>query len=120
MQFLLMCCFDETRWNALAGDERAKIMDAYQAWVTDLVESGHYKSGGKLDQSGTASTLRQPDGKPRAVDGPFSEAREQIGGFHVLECRDRDEALALAQKIPTLPAGGTIEVRPMLRELGRK
>jgi hypothetical protein len=47
------------------------------------------------------------------TDGPFAETKEQLGGYHLLECKSRDEAIATAQRIPTLRAGGTVEVRPL-------
>ena len=53
------------------------------------------------------------DGKPVVTDGPYAETKEQFGGFHIVECRDADEALAIAARIPTLRVGGTIEVRPV-------
>ena len=118
MQFLLMCAFDDERWAALAEEHRARIMHDYDLWVREQVTGGRYVTGGKLTGSTTAATIRERDGKPLVVDGPFAEAREQIGGYHVVECRDRDEAVAMAQTIPTLPAGGTVEVRPVLKSLG--
>jgi hypothetical protein len=118
MQFLLMCCFDEQRWNALPEAQRDDIMKKYGQWVEHQTAAGHYLAGGKLDASPTANTVRQRNGKAVVVDGPFSEAKEQIGGFHVIECADRDAAIAIAQTIPTLPAGGTIEVREQLWALG--
>ncbi|MBW3567664.1 MAG: YciI family protein [Proteobacteria bacterium] len=118
MQYMLLCCFDESRWSGLSENQRAEIMQAYEEWVEDHVASGHYLAGGKLDESNKATTLRVQDARPVLKDGPFSEAKEQIGGFHVIECRDRKEAVAIAQKIPTLPAGGTVEIRPLLRSTG--
>lgn len=118
MQYLLMCCFDEARWNAIPEEERDRIMSEYKAFVEAHVKSGHYVTGGKLDESRTAVTLRKPDGKRTITDGPFAESKEQLGGYHLIDCANLDEALAIAEKIPTLPAGGTIEVRPMLRQLG--
>ena len=50
-------------------------------------------------------------GRRLVVDGPFAETKEQFGGYHVLECRDLDDALAMAERIPTLPHGGVVEVR---------
>ena len=117
MQFMLLCAIDESKWNALDTGERDTIMDAYHAWVERHSASGHHIGGGKLDDSGTATTLRTHDSKTVATDGPFAETREQIGGFHILECRDREEALRIAREIPTLEAGGVIEVRPMLYAL---
>lgn len=118
MQFLLMCCSESARWGALAEDERAQIMREYELWVREHVASGHYVTGGKLDESHTATTVREHNGKAQITDGPFAETREQIGGYHLIECRDRDEAIAIAQRIPTLRAGGTVEVRPLLGQLG--
>jgi hypothetical protein len=46
-------------------------------------------------------------------DGPFAETKEQVGGYHVVECRDLDEAIAIAKRIPTLPYGGAVEVRAL-------
>ena len=45
------------------------------------------------------------------TDGPFAETKEQLGGYHLIQCRDLDEALAIAARIPTLRVGGTVEVR---------
>jgi hypothetical protein len=47
------------------------------------------------------------------TDGPFAETKEQLGGYHLVECKNLDEAIAIAQRIPTLRAGDTVEVRPL-------
>ena len=113
MQYLLLCCFDEARWNRLSRNRRDQIMQEYREVLDDLVARGHYRAGGKLEPSATATTLRERDGKPVVTDGPFAETKEQLGGYHLVECRDLDEALAIARRIPTLPAGGAVEVRPL-------
>lgn len=115
MQFMLLCCFDESRWSALPEGERATIMQAYEQWIQAQAANGTYLAGGKLDESSRACTVRGGNGKVAAVDGPFAETKEQIGGYHIIECADRDAAIAIAGGIPTLPAGGRIEVRPLLR-----
>lgn len=58
-----------------------------------------------------ASTLRSKNGRPVVTDGPFAETKEQLGGYHLIECADRDEAVSIASGIPTLRIGGTVEVR---------
>lgn len=113
MQYLLMCCFEEQAWNAIPEQERATVMRDYGAWIESATASGHYRAGGKLKPSAASTTVRVKNGKPVITDGPFAETREQLGGYHVLDCRDLDEALALAARIPTLKVGGTIEVRPL-------
>ncbi len=113
MQYLLMCCFEEKRWEELPEVQRAKIMEDYRSLEQDLVKSGHYQAGAKLGPSSTTTTVRLKKDKPVITDGPFAETKEQLGGYHLVECRDLDEAIAIALRIPTLPVGGTIEVRPV-------
>jgi hypothetical protein len=52
--------------------------------------------------------------KPVTTDGPFAETKEQLGGGYLVDCKDRDEAVSIALRIPTLGVGGTVEVRPLL------
>jgi hypothetical protein len=113
MQYLLMCCFDEKQWGEMPESQRLKIMDEYRALEQDLVKSGHYRAGAKLGPSSATTTVRMKNGRPAITDGPFVETKEQIGGYHLIECGNLDEAIAIALRIPTLPAGGSIEVRPV-------
>ena len=94
-------------------------MSRYGDWVDGLMKSGHYRSGGKLRSAATATTVRSRSGRTAVMDGPFAETKEQLGGFHLVDCRDLDEAMAIAGRIPTLPAGGVVEVRPLEASLGR-
>jgi hypothetical protein len=114
MQYLLMCCADEALWAKLPEAERARIMDEYGKLVHELKKSGRLLAGAQLDQSANAVTVREKNGKPFVTDGPFAETKEQLGGYHLIECKDRDEAVAIALRFPTLPAGGVIEVRPIV------
>jgi hypothetical protein len=115
MQFLLMCCCDENRWARLPAAERGRIMGEYGKLIHELKTSGRLLAGAKLDQSASAVTVREKNGKPFIMDGPFAETKEQLGGYHLIECKDRDEAVAIAQRVPTLAIGGSIEVRPLLQ-----
>jgi hypothetical protein len=113
MQVMLMCCIEESRWQALPAAERDAVMADYGAWVTELERAGQHRATEKLAWSGDAKTLRVRDGRRIVTDGPYAETKEQFGGFHIVECRDVDEALAIAERIPTLRVGGTVEVRPV-------
>lgn len=113
MQFLLMCCFDEQRWNDLPQSRREEVMQAYGAWIGDVTAQGKYLAGGKLVDTRSAACVTAKNGKTTITDGPFAETKEQLGGYHIVDCADRDEALTLAARIPTLPAGGKIEVRAL-------
>jgi hypothetical protein len=114
MQYLLMCCFNEAQWAALPDSQRDAIMEEYGQLIHELKTSGRLLGGAKLDRCASAVTVREKHSKPFIMDGPFAETKEQLGGYHLIECQDRDEAVAIALRIPTLPAGGTIEVRPLL------
>ena len=82
--------------------------------MEELKKGGHYVDGAKLDRSSHAVTVRCKNGTPAITDGPFAETKEQLGGYHVVECKDREEAIALAMRIPTLEVGGTVEVRAIV------
>lgn len=113
MRYLLMCCFEEDRWERIPEPERDAIMQEYGAWIQGIERSGHHIATAKLRPSSTAATIRAKDGKLVITDGPFAETKEQLGGYHLIECKDLDEAIAIAGRIPTLCVGGTIEVRPV-------
>ena len=113
MQYLLMCCIDEAHWNGLPARERDRVMQQYGVWIKDIRDSGHHLNTGKLRPSASAKTIREKGGAVVFTDGPFAETKEQLGGYHLVECRDMDEALAIARCIPTLPVGGMIEVRQL-------
>ncbi len=112
MHYMLMCCFNESAWAGMPDDRKNAIMREYGALIQSLAESGHLRSGGQLRPTSSAATVRMKNGKPMISDGPFAETKEQLGGYHVIDCKDLDEAIAIAARIPTLPAGGAIEVRP--------
>jgi len=113
VRYLLLCCFDEKQWEAIPESRRAAIMREYGALMESLDKNGRRLAGAKLQPTSAAATLRVRDGKLVVTDGPYAETKEQLGGYHLIECSDFDEAVAIAQRIPTLPFGGTIEVRPL-------
>jgi hypothetical protein len=115
MLYLLMCCANETQWEKLPDSQRATIMDAYGKLLGDLKKSGRLLAGAKLDRAASAVTVREKNGKPLITDGPFAETKEQLGGYHLIDCKDREEAVAIALRFPTLPVGGLIEVRPLVQ-----
>ena len=113
MQYLLLCCFDEDRWHKLPAAERDRIMQEYGKFQHELAASGHYRAGAKLGSIQTATTLREQAGKPVVADSFKTKTKEHLGGYHLIDCKDLDEAIAIARRIPTLRAGGAVEVRPV-------
>jgi len=88
-------------------------IDEYNAFTNDVVEGGLYVAAEALHATQTATTVRVRDGKTVTTDGPFAETKEQLGGYYVINCKDLDEAIALAAKIPSAK-WGSIEVRPIM------
>lgn len=112
MQYLLMLYADESGWDRLSPAEQQAGMAAYAAYTEALAKAGALVGGNRLQGVDTATTVRLVDGKPLVQDGPYAEAREQIGGYYLIEAADLDAALAWAARCPG--AGhGTIEVRPV-------
>ena len=111
MQYMLMCCFNETAWNELPSTQKDRIMRDYGDWVQNIVDAGHFRGGAKLHPAPSAQTVRIKNGKAVFTDGPFAETKEQLGGYHLIECSDLNEAMTIAARIPTLSAGGAVEVR---------
>ena len=114
MHYLLMCCMNETLRANLQDAQQGRIMDEYGKLVHELKVSGRLLTGAQLDRPASAVTVRKRKEKPVITDGPFAETREQLGGYHLIDCQDRDEAVAIALRFPTLAAGGLIEVRPLV------
>lgn len=97
----------------MTDDERMHCYVESAQLTQDLNAKGQYVAAGPLHPVSTATSLRVREGKRLVTDGPFAETREQLGGFYIVEARDLDEALAIAEKIP--PAKyGTIEIRPLM------
>ena len=116
MQYLLLCRFNEEAWQAIPETERDAILDRYYAVIDELDRSGHHITTGRLTARAEGRTVRYANGRSMVTDGPFMETKEHLGGYHLIECDGIDEAVAIAARIPTLPAGGTVEVRPLLPE----
>jgi hypothetical protein len=74
---------------------------------------GAYVHCDALGSVATATTVRVRDREVETFDGPFMETKEVLGGFYILDCKDLDEAIDYASRIP--PARiGSIEVRPIM------
>ena len=87
----------------------------YQAWGTfnqDITSAGVMSSGTGLQSSATATSVRVRNGKTLLTDGPFAETREQLGGILIFDCKDLDEAVMWATRVPDAQ-NGCIELRPL-------
>ena len=109
MRYALLINERPGAYDGLDGRQRAAITAEYLA----LRDDDRVLDGARLASADTATTVRAVDGELLLTDGPFAETKEQLGGYHLVECSDLDEALSIAMRIPTLRVGGTVEVRPL-------
>ncbi len=93
--------------------EFGPFMQGYMDVTADMKEKGVMIAGDALQDVETATTVRVRNGETATTDGPFAETKEQLGGYYLLDCKDLDEALAYAARIPTA-AYGSVEVRPVM------
>jgi hypothetical protein len=113
MQYLLLIYQQESSATSAASDEEmASERAGYAAFTRESHERGQYVAGEALEPTATATSVRIREGQVFVTDGPFAETKEALGGFYLLECRDLDEAIEMAAKIPAARRG-TIEVRPI-------
>ncbi|MBL9215626.1 MAG: YciI family protein [Opitutaceae bacterium] len=112
MLYTLLIYLDEKQFASLPAAEQNRVHQACGAWHEELVRSGHSRGANGLQPSALTATLRERDGRVVVTDGPFAETREILGGFELLECKDRTEAIAIARRFPALQAGATLELRP--------
>ncbi len=113
MQFLLLIYGNEAYFGKMSKAEQAKISEEFGAYTKSIADSGHLRGGNELDITSKAKTVRMRNGKKGVTDGPFAETKEQLGGYYLVEAKDVDEALALAERIPSV-RWGAIEVRPII------
>jgi hypothetical protein len=110
MKYMLLIYMDE---NGLSETERAQCYGDSTAFAVQLSKSGHYLGAGPLHPTSTATSVRVRDNKRVVTDGPFAETREQLGGYFLIDAKNLDEAIGIAERIP---AGrwGTVEIRPVI------
>jgi hypothetical protein len=112
MRYLLMICVDETTVQAYSPEEAQSMMAEYAAFGEEMGKRGVLQGGERLRPTTDATTVRVRDGEVLTTDGPFAETKEQMGGYYVVDCKDLDDAIDVASKIPGARLG-SIEVRPI-------
>jgi len=108
--YMLLLYDSPTDFQDVSPGEMQKIIEKYRAWGDRLRTAGHLIDSHKL-RDGEGRVLRRGNGKPRVLDGPYSETKEVVGGFFAVRAADYDEAVKLCEGCPHLDFNGTIEVR---------
>jgi hypothetical protein len=109
MQFLALIYAGEDQDDV----DMQTLIAQYQVFDDEASKAGVLMGGNALEAVSTATSVRVRSGQSELLDGPFAETKEQLGGYYVLECKDLDEALHWAAKIPSARYG-TVEVRPIM------
>lgn len=114
MKYMLLTYLDENAWLAMSEEQQRHEMAKCEPHARWLAESGKVIDGAPLHPTSTATTLRPRQGKVLVTDGPFAEAREQLGGYTLIEAADLDEVIAIARGFMTDSTIASIEVRPVV------
>jgi len=114
MKYTILIYETAADFNTRTDDKKKEAYwGAYRAYTQALTSAGVMIGGAGLQPPPTATTVRQRSGKRQVQDGPFAEAKEQLGGYYVIEVPDLDHALEWAARCPAA-SSGAVEVRPHL------
>jgi hypothetical protein len=113
MQYLALIYTEEQDPSTVDPKLRAEITAQYDAFTEEARNAGIMVAGEALQPTSTATTIHVEGDKTITTDGPFAETREALGGFYLLECKDLDDAIEWAAKIPGARFG-SVELRPIL------
>ena len=98
----------------MSPDEMEKVASTHRALMEQTSQLGILHGAEPLAPTSSAKTIRHQNGEVMVIDGPFAETKEQLAGYYIIECKDLNEAIGWASKIPTECGGaqGSIEIRP--------
>ncbi len=114
MRYMLLIYGDEEAFAGMSPEQMSESYQEYEKYSAWLVEKGWMRGGDPLADTDQATTVRKQGGEVLTIDGPFAETKEQLGGYYIVECANLDEAIEAAKRLPTIEAGGSVEVRPLI------
>jgi hypothetical protein len=117
MKYLLMIYNNPATYEAWSEDQRDELFSTVDVIMKDLTESGELIGGQGLADASTAKTVRVRNGVPATTDGPFAEAKEQLGGYLIVECETEERAVEIAASWPDAKYFA-IEVRAIMHTSG--
>lgn len=110
MKYMLLVYADEQVWT---NAEREQCYADSIKLAHQLKAAGKFLATAPLHPVEAATSVRVRDGKRTITDGPFAETREHLGGYFLIDAKDLDDAISIAERIPGARKG-TIEIRPVL------
>src|SRR3954467_15457269 len=109
-KYMLLLHDNRSDFTNISPEQVQTIIEKYMKWGESLRKAGLMHAGDKLtDEPG--KVMRRRDGQVRVTDGPYSESKEILGGYYVIEAPSYEQAIAHARDCPHLDYSGTIEVR---------
>ena len=108
--FLFLLHETPNDFSGFSPEQLQAVIEEYVAWTAKLTEQGRIKAGHKLKDEG-GRWVTKADGKFKAIDGPYTETKEVVGGLYVIEAKDYADAVKLSEDHPHLKFGGRIEIR---------
>jgi hypothetical protein len=115
MKYVLLIYASEDIIATMTEEERNTYFREYGTFHGSVIERGLREGGEPLQSTSTSTTVRVRAGKTLTTDGPFAETKEQLAGFYILNCKDLDEAIAVASEMPDAKHG-SIEIRPVFEK----
>ncbi|MFI7095861.1 YciI family protein [Streptomyces lydicus] len=115
MKYLIMMYPNAAVMDALSEEDRNAVFQGHGAFMTKIKESGEFVGTVALGGPEESSVVRVRGGVPAVTDGPYAEFKEFVGGYYVIDVKDRDRAHEVAAMIPDAAVEGLgIEVRPIV------
>jgi len=111
MKYMLLLYASESEMPKYSPEELQALQQEWMALLKDTADARVLVASGGLSPIANATTVRVREGKTLITDGPFAETHEQLGGYFILDCKDLDEAIGWAVRIPHA-ATGSVEIRP--------
>ena len=122
MKYLLLLNNDKRDWESWrrlsaeeAAEYRASEMPRWNELFGWIAKQGIEVTGLELQDPVKARVVRARDGETLVSDGPFAETKELLGGYFLADCKDLDQAIELAQRVP-IASKGSVEIRPLVMQ----
>ena len=112
MKYLCLVYEEEAKLDALPEHESSTMTDEELDYLEELRRSGHCLASARLQPAETAATIRVHNGSVFISDAPVVGAKERLGGFHLIDARDLNDAIRIAAKLPRAHLG-RIDVTPL-------
>ena len=113
MKFILLINGDEETLNRDPAPGEPPVSPEFMAYTEAMMKAGIMAGGERLGQTKASARVRVRDGKSVVLDGPYADAKEQLGGYYIIDVPTIDEAISWAVRCPAAKYG-TIDVRPVL------